>query len=78
MFHVVSAIHGPNSGSLSDHADFVMNCQYGPWFKENGIRWCDYRIKTNTHTFEYDKHAFYYIFWFKNEADALAFKLRWV
>ena len=76
MFHVVSAIHGPNSGSLSDRVDFVMNYEYGPWFKENGIRWCDYRIKTGINK-EYDKRSFRYIFWFKDEADAMAFKLRW-
>jgi len=75
MFHVVSAIHGPNSGSIFDHINFVMN-EYGRWFKENGIRWCDYRIKTSNYT-KYDIHSFCYIFWFKDEADAMAFKLRW-
>lgn len=75
MISVVSAIHGPNSGSLGDHANAVMN-RYGEWFRENKIVWCKYQIRTDNHT-KYDTHSFHYIFWFDNEEDALAFKLRW-
>ncbi len=76
MIPVISAIHGPNSGSISDHADFVMH-EYGKWFRENKIIWCDYRIRSNYDTDEYDTHSFFYIFWFDHAEDALAFKLRW-
>lgn len=68
----VVVMNGPYRGSMGDHAIFVIR-EYKEWLKENKINCRKYRIKS------YDKHKHFlsYIFWFDNEEDAVAFKLRW-
>lgn len=75
--HVITPLNGPCSGSSAHHSNSVSN-RYEKWLKENEITEYEYRYKFNDHSYEYDIHSFYFIYWFVNKTDAMAFKLRWI
>lgn len=72
----VTILHGPNSGKSAHHSNAVIDT-YNEWLEENEIINYEYRIKFNDHGKDYDIHSFYCIYWFINEHEAMAFKLRW-